>query len=108
MIEVVGDLSPENIGELQRYPAEPSEHAQQDHSRNPVIITEEGAELERVVLSMADRRLIEVYGDHIHHNNSCHMERGITDNISWDIGTAPLKAKWADSSSNILQRNSGE
>ena len=76
LIDAVGDLYPENIGELQRDPTTPSEHARPGDSRNPVIITEEGADLEGVVLSMADRRLIQVYGDHVHQNNSCHMDGG--------------------------------
>ena len=79
MIEVVVELSSENIREMQRHLAAPSEHARPCHLRNPVIVTEEGSDLEGFVLSVVDCCLVQVYDDHVHQNNGCHICGGISD-----------------------------
>ena len=46
---------------------------------------EEGEDLEEVVPSEADRRLFQVYGNHINNNNSCHMDRRIVGDNVWQV-----------------------
>ena len=50
-----------------------------------MVRTEEGADLEGVIPSEVDRRLVQVYGDHINQNDGCHMDRGITYNEFWQV-----------------------
>ena len=61
-------------------PAAPLQRAQLGYPRHQAVLTEEGADLEGVVLFKADRHLIQVYGDHVHQNVGFHMYGGIKDN----------------------------
>ena len=60
--------------------AAPPQRARLGYPRHQVVLTEEGADLEGVVPSKSDRRLVRVFGDHVHHNDGCHMDEGINDN----------------------------
>ena len=55
------------------------------YPRYQAVLTEEVADLEGVVPSKAYCRLIQMYGYHIHHNNSSHMEGGIADNHIYQV-----------------------
>ena len=81
----VGDLYPEVSGETQSDPATPSQQARPGNTRNLVIITEEGADLEGAIPSVADLQIVQVYGDRVHQNDGCQMNRGIADDDVWQM-----------------------
>ena len=85
IFEEVGYLSPEFSGEPQSDPATPSQQVRPGDTRNPVIITEEGAHLEVAIPSEADIWLVQVYGDHVHQNDGCHMNGAIADDNVWQM-----------------------
>ena len=57
-----------------------------------MVLTREGAYLEGVVLSVADRRLFQ-NGDHINQNDGCHLDGGITDDDVQQMRWQPLFSK---------------
>ena len=57
----------------------PSQRARLGYPRRQAVLTEEGADLEGVVLSKADLSLVQVYGDQVRQNDGCHMDGGIKD-----------------------------
>ena len=62
-----------------------SQGARLGYPRYQAVQKEEEADLEGVILSEADRHLIQVYGDHVHQNYSCHMDEGISENDFWQV-----------------------
>ena len=59
------------------------------YPRYQAVHTEEGADLEGFIPSEADCRLIQVYVNHVHHNDGRHIDRVISDNnilqVRWRI-----------------------
>ena len=64
-------------------PAALPQGARLGYPRYQSVCTEEITDLERVVPSETDHCLVQVYGNHLHHNDGRHMDVGITDNDFW-------------------------
>ena len=90
MVELIGEQEegqwPPSEGRLPPgIPDAPPQGARLDYPRYQAVRTDEGADLERVVPSEADCQLVHMYGNYIHQNESCHMNRGIIDNNIWQV-----------------------
>ena len=76
-------LSQEERPQLHTQPAAVAPAEGTETARTPKIETEDGADLPGYVLTEADRRLNEVYGDHPHRNDGTHLDGGIADDRKW-------------------------
>ena len=65
--------------------AAPPKQARLGYPRYQAVHKEEGAELQGLIPFEADHRLVQVYGDHVYHNNGFRMDRGITDDKVWQV-----------------------
>ena len=83
--EGVVNLLLENTRNPPGVPAAPPQRARPGYPRHHVVLIEEVSDLEGVVPYEAERRLVQVYGDHVHQTNGCHMDGGIEENYVWQM-----------------------